>query len=452
MNNTILIAEDEPMQRKMLQILLTRKLGYKVISVVNGKEAVEHVQSSNVGDINAVLLDIGMPVMDGFDALKAIRKYRPDLPVLILTGSDDTNLAVRAIKDGASDFIVKPPEPAHLDIAIKNAIRLSILSRELIKTKRDKEGALAFTDLIGHSAGLAEAVAYGRKAATSNVPVLITGESGVGKELFARAIHGESNRVGTPFVAINCSAIPVHLVEATLFAPENGALRRTEGGTIFLDDVGELPQEAQVRLLRLLQHKDIEPAGGGKPVKINTRIIAASERDLARDVQSGKFREDLYFRLNILPIPLLPLRERTQDIVPIAEYFIESLSMSEGLLTKTLSKEAKHYLAAQHWSGNVRELENLIHRALVLSDDEVIDDAVLQHIHEVSAKPHPIERRATPGLHINMRKPDGSFKTMSEIETEALRTVLTHFEDNITRAADALGIAKSTFYRKIKDA
>ena len=284
------------------------------------------------------------------------------------------------------------------------------------------------------------------------MPVLITGESGVGKELFARAIHGESKRVGTPFAAINCSAIPAHLVETTLFSPDNGALRRTEGGTVFLDDVGELPQEAQVRLLRLLQHKEIEPAGGGKSVKVNTRIIAASERDLARDVQSGKFREDLYFRLNILSIPLLPLRERPQDIVPIAEYFIERLSTSEGLLTKTLTKEAKHYLTGQYWSGNVRELENLIHRALVLSDDDVINDTVLQHIHEVNAKPQPIERRATSALHINMRKPDGGFKTMSEIETEALRSALTHFENNITRAADVLGIAKSTFYRKIKDA
>jgi DNA-binding NtrC family response regulator len=447
----ILIAEDDPVQRKMLHMLLTKKLGYTVISVANGKEAVERVQSSNVGDINAVILDISMPVMDGFEALKTIRKYRPDLPVLILTGNDDTSIAVRAIKDGASDFIIKPPQPAHLDIAIKNAIRLSTLSRELIKMKRDKEGALAFTDLVGRSAGLAEAVAYGRKAAASNVPVLITGESGVGKELFARAIHGESKRVGTPFVAINCSAIPEHLVEATLFGHDNGAIRRSEGGTVFLDDVGELPQEAQVRLLRLLQHREIEPAVGGKPVKVNTRIIAASERDLARDVQSGKFREDLYFRLNILSIPLLPLRERKEDIVSIAEYFLERLSTSEGLLTKTLSKEAKHYLTVQHWSGNVRELENLIHRALVLSDEEVITDGVLQHICEVNSKPQTIERRATPTLHINMRKADGSFKTMSEIETEALRTALRYFDDNITRAADMLGIAKSTFYRKIKD-
>jgi DNA-binding NtrC family response regulator len=452
MAETILIVEDEPVQRKMIGALLSKKLGYGVLMASHGKDALERIESSNIGEISAVLLDIQMPEMDGFETLQAIRKYRPDLPVIMLTGSDDTNIAVRAIKEGASDFILKPPNPAQLDIAIKNAIRLSALSRELTKMKRDKEGALAFTDLVGHNAGLSEAVAYGRKAAASNVPVLIMGETGVGKELFARAIHGESKRVGAPFVAINCSAIPEHLVESTLFSADKGALRKAEAGTLFLDDVGELPAEAQVRLLRLLQHKDIEPAGGGKPFKANVRIIAASERDLTRDVQAGKFREDLYFRLNILPITLAPLRNRKQDIIPIAEYFIERLSASEGLLPKALAPQAQHYLTMQRWSGNVRELENLIHRALVLTDDDVIDDGVLKQIHEASGSAVPAERRAALSLHINLRTPEGYFKTMSEIETETLRTMLNHFNQNITRAADTLGIAKSTFYRKIKDA
>lgn len=452
MTDTILIGEDDPVQLKMLSLLLSKKLGYRVLSAANGEEVVARVQSSNVGDINAVLLDIDMPQMDGLEALKVIRKYRPDLPVLMLTGSDNTNLAVRSIKEGASDFIVKPADPTHLDVAIKNAIRLSTLSRELTKMRRDKEGALAFSDLVGHTGGMAEAVAYGRKAAASSVPVLITGESGVGKELFARAIHGESKRVGAPFIALNCSAIPEHMVEDVLFSYEKGALRKADGGTVFLDDIGELPQEAQVRLLRVLQHKEIEPVGGGKPVKVNTRIIAANERDLARDVHSGKFREDLYFRLNILPIALLPLRERKQDIVPIAEYFIERIAASEGLLTKTLSKEAKTYLTEQVWSGNVRELENLIHRALVLSDDVTLDDTLLHDIHEALAKTQPAERRVSPTLHINLKHADGSFKTMAEIEAETLQTMLKHFENNITRASDILGIAKSTYYRKIKDA
>ncbi|MDX1975922.1 MAG: sigma-54 dependent transcriptional regulator [Rickettsiales bacterium] len=452
MVDTILIVEDDRVQQRMIVTLLTKKLGYQALTASNGKDALAKIQESNVGDINAVLLDIQMPEMDGFETLQAIRKYRPDLPVIMLTGSDNTGIAVKAIKEGASDFIVKPPDPAHLDVAIKNAMRLSTLSRELTKMKRDKEGALSFNDLVGCNSGLANAVALGRKAAASAVPVLITGESGVGKELFARAIHGESKRVGSPFVAVNCSAIPEHLIEGTLFSPEKGAFRKAENGTVFLDDIDKLPHEAQVRLLRLLQHKEIESVNIAKPIKVNVRIIAASERDLARDIQGGKFREDLYFRLNILPIALPSLRERKQDIIPIAEYFIERLAVSEGLLSKKLNKMAKNYLINQYWSGNVRELENLIHRALVVADDEDIDEVVLQQIHQASSAPQIIERRTTPALHINMRLPDGRFKTIDEIEVEALRNALAHFENNITHAADAVGMAKSTFYRKIKDA
>ncbi|MDX2074725.1 MAG: sigma-54 dependent transcriptional regulator [Alphaproteobacteria bacterium] len=456
MTNTILIAEDDPVQQKMLTMLLTKKLGYKVISVSNGEEAVARVQSSNIGEINAVLLDINMPVMDGFAALKTIRKYRPDLPVLMLTGSDDTNIAVKAIKEGASDFIVKPPEATHLDIAIKNAIRLSALSQELAKLKRDKEGAVAFTDLIGHNAGLAQTVAYGRKAAASDVPVLLMGETGVGKELFARTIHGESKRVTAPFVALNCSTM-AHNIEQALFgtgAPgQAGKIRAAEGGTLFLDDITELSPDAQVRLLRVLQQKEIEPSDGGKPIKVNVRVISATDRDIKRDVQTGRFREDLYFRLNVLPITIPALREHREDIVPLAEYFIQRIAVSDRLTPKSLEPDAIDYLLHHAWPGNVRELEGLIHRALVLADSDAIDHAILEQIHESNAQATtPTERRTPQALHINMRHADGSFKTMSEIETETLRTMLAHFENNITRASDILGIAKSTFYRKIKDA
>lgn len=455
MTNTILIAEDDTLQQKMLSMLLSKKLGYKVVSASNGQEAVARVQSSNIGEINAVLLDINMPVMDGFEALKTIRKYRPDLPVLMLTGSDDTNIAVKAIKEGASDFIVKPPEPSHLDIAIQNAIRLSALSQELAKLKRDKEGAVAFTDLIGHNAGLAQTVAYGRKAAASDVPILLMGETGVGKELFARTIHGESKRVSAPFVALNCSTM-AHNIEQTLFGAsvpgQAGKIRAAEGGTLFLDDITELSPDAQVRLLRVLQQKEIEPSGGGKPIKVNVRIISATERDIKRDVQTGRFREDLYFRLNVLPITIPALREHREDIVPLAEHFIQRIAISDRLSAKSLEPNAIDYLVHHAWPGNVRELEGLIHRALVLADNDFIDRAILEQIHESANATKTTERRAPLALHINMRHADGSFKTMSEMETECLRTMLAHFENNITRASDILGIAKSTFYRKIKDA
>ncbi len=460
MTDTILIAEDDPLQRRMMVAMLSKKLGYKVIAASNGKEAVDILQSSNLGEINVVLLDISMPVMDGFEALKYIRKYHSGLPVLMLTGNEDINIAVKAIKEGASDFIVKPPEPAHLDIAIKNSIRISTLSRELAKLKRDREGVLSFTDLVGHNAGIAGAVAYGRKAASSDVPVLLMGESGVGKELFARAIHGESKRASAQFVTINCSAMSQH-IEQILFgdsrnsignnAPRDvGKIRAADGGTIFLDDVTELPPDVQIRLLRLLQQKEVEPLSGGRAVKVNVRIISATDRDLLRDVQSGRFREDLYFRMNVLPITIPPLRQRPQDIITLAEYFIQKISVSDGIVLKTLTPDAKNYLTKNHWSGNVRELEGLIHRALVLSESDSIDHEILEQIHESNMAAEPVERRATPALHINMRKADGSFKTMSEIEAETLQTALSHFENNISKAATCLDIAKSTFYRKIK--
>lgn len=455
MDETILIAEDDVVQLRMLSMLLSKKLGYTVISAHNGAEALARIRASNVGEINAVLLDIGMPVMDGFEALRAIRTYRPDLPVLMLTGSDDTNIAVKAIKEGASDFIVKPPQPAQLDVTIRNAIRLSALAQELAKLKRDKEGAVAFSDLIGHRGGLAATVAYGRKAAACDVPVLLMGETGVGKELFARTIHGESKRVGAPFVALNCSTM-AHTIEQTLFGSptpgQGGHIRAAEGGSLFLDDITELPPEAQARLLRVLQQKEIEPLGGGRPVRVNVRILSATDRDIRREVQAGRFREDLYLRLNVLPITIPPLREHTQDILPLAEHFVQRISVSDRLPPKTLEADAIDYLMHHPWPGNVRELEGLIHRALVLAESEAIDRALLEQIHESSTAPPPAERRAPQALHLNLRHADGSFKRMDEVEAETLRMVLAHFEGNITRASDILGLAKSTFYRKIKTA
>lgn len=461
--SSILIAEDDPLQRRMLSTLLNKKLGYEVIIAVNGREAVDRVQASNVGDISAVLLDISMPLMDGFEALKSIRKYRPDLPVIMLTGNDDTGMAVKSIKEGASDFIVKPPEAVHLDLALKNAIRLSVLSQELAKLKRDKEGTAAFSDLIGHRSGLAQTVAYGRKAAASDVPVLLMGETGTGKEMFARTIHCESKRVGAPFVALNCSAMAQH-IEQLLFGDERGALpspsapralgkiRAAEGGTLFLDDITELPMDIQVRLLRVLQQKEIEPLAGGRALKVNVRIISATDRDLRREVEAGRFREDLYFRLNVLPITLIPLRERPQDILLLAEYFIGRIAILDRLPIKSLTLDARDYLVRQPWPGNVRELEGLIHRALVLSEDHEIDRDVLEQIHESSVAAPIAEHKVPAVLHINMRDVKGAFKSMAEIEAEAMRMVLLHFQNNITHAAAALGIAKSTFYRKIKDA
>lgn len=451
MPHTVLIGEDDPLQREMLLLLLKKKLGYKALTAQNGREVMRQVQDGNMGDINAVLLDLEMPEMNGFETLLQLRKYRPDLPVIILTARDDTSVAVKAIKEGASDFIVKPADPAQLDVALKNAIRLSTLSRELARLNRDREGALGFSDVIGHEGGLSQAVEYARKAAASDVPVLMTGETSTGKELLARAIHGESRRVGAPFVAMHCGAIPSQSIESVLFGQASGGrnpgkFREADRGTIFLDDIHALPHDAQVKLLRVLQQREIEPVGGEKPVKINVRVISATDRDLQEEVRARRFREDLYFRLNVLTITMPPLRERTQDILPLAEYFLQRFASLDALPLKTLTSDARRYLTEYVWPGNMRELEGLIHRALVLSEGDAINRALLKQIHDADTE------TATPGTgpHIVLKKPNGLPKTMAEIETEAMQKTLEQYEHNITRAAEALGMAKSTFYRRIK--
>lgn len=463
---TILIAEDEPTQRHMLKALLEKRFGYQVVAVENGQQAVALVEASPVEEIAAVILDVEMPVMDGFSALRHLRHFRPDLPVLMLTGHGETAMAVKAIKEGASDFIVKPPEPAHLDIALKNAMRISALSQELRRLKRDKEGALAFSDLVGHLGGLKEAAGMGRRAAASDVPVLLIGETGVGKELFARAIHGESRRVGAPFLAINCGAMPANLIESVLFGHERGAFtgaiartigkfREAEGGTLFLDEVAELPLEAQTKLLRVLQQKEVEPVGATRPLPVNVRVISATHRDLRQAVREGRFREDLYFRLNVLPITLPPLRERRGDILPLAEYFLQRIASGDQLPLKSLNPDALQYLKAQHWPGNVRELENLLHRALVLSEQESITRPELERLHDQptdapSAHTSSAGADLSPAHLLSLLDRQGIFRPMAMLEAEAMEKALQYFEGNVTRAAEALGIAKSTFYRKRK--
>jgi len=452
MIHTILIGEDEPVQRKMLASLLARKLGYKTLLAKNGLQVLEIVRESNLGDISAILLDLEMPEMDGFETLKALHKHRPDLPVLILTSKDDTQAAVQAIKEGASDFIVKPADPAQLDVALKNAIRLSSLSRELTRLKRDREGALSFHDVVGYDGGLKRSVDYARKAAASDVPVLMTGEISTGKELLARAIHGESRRVGAPFVTIHCSAIPEQSIEITLFGRSGagmrspGKFREADRGTIFLDDIHALPHDAQVQLLRVLQQREIEPVGADKPIKVNVRVISATDRDLKEEVKAGRFREDLYFRLNVLTINLPPLRERKQDILPLAEHLLQRLSSQDALPIRSLAADARHYLTDYLWPGNMRELEGLIHRALVLSEGEVITRSLLKQIHEMNIDPGA----AIAGPHITLKNASGLPKTMAEIEAEVMEKTLEEYKNNITLAAASLGIAKSTFYRKRK--
>ncbi len=462
MTHPVLIVEDDEMQRQMLSTLLRRKLDFGSCEAENGHEALEILESDISRTIKLIILDLNMPVMGGLETLEILRQKHPSIPVIMLTGSTDITDAVKAMKLGAIDFLHKPYEGDRMVVTVRNALRISTLTKEVSRLKSEKDGTFTFENLIGHDDGLSSVVNIGRKAAAADIPVLITGETGTGKEVFAEAIHGEGGRTGKPFIAVNCGAIPSQLVESTLFGHEKGAFtgatektigkfREAEGGTILLDEVGELPLDTQVKLLRVLQQKEVEPVGAGKPLPINVRVISATNRDLQEEVTEGNFREDLFFRLNVLQIELLPLRDRKQDIPALASHFIERFCVNEGGVPKDMSAATEKQLMNYDWPGNVRQLENAISRAMVVSDGNILDIEDLTGLTSGSES-RSVNNATHHHKDIRIISSDGDFKTVDEIEQEAMQLALDHFDHNITQAAKALGMAKSTFYKKMKNA
>ncbi len=465
MTQPVLIVEDDQMQRQMLATLMKRKLDFGSCEAENGREALRILEADTSKTIKLIILDLDMPVMGGMETLGILSQKYPSIPVIMLTGNKDIEPAVQAMKLGAIDFLTKPYEGDRMMVTVKNALKISILSKEVSRLKSEKEGTFTFENLIGHDGGLLPIINIGRKAAASDIPVLITGETGTGKEVFSEAIHGEGGRAGKPFIAVNCGAIPAQLVESTLFGHEKGSFtgatekvigkfREAEGGTIFLDEVGELPLDTQVKLLRVLQQKEVEPVGSGKPVPVNVRVISATNRDLEKEVEEGNFREDLFFRLNVLQIELPPLRERREDITTLASHFIERFCVNEGGVPKDLSKAMETKLTNHDWPGNVRQLENTISRAMVVSDGNVLDIEDFAALFSGAGQPtaNASQNFTQKQQDIRVISSDGDFKTVDDIEREAMDIALEHFGRNITQAAKALGMAKSTFYKKIKGA
>lgn len=462
MSHTVLVVDDDATIRKTLAMLIVRKMEFRVAEAENGKEGLSILEADREGKISLAILDLNMPGIGGLEALKIIRERHPHIPVLVLTASREEQDAAQAVRLGAADFMTKPVQPERLIVSVQNAIRMYTLSSEVARLKKEASGALTFADLIGYDGGLKAVVASGRKAAGSNIPVLIGGETGTGKEVFARALHGESIRAGAPFVAVNCGAIPEKLVESTLFGHEKGAFtgavakaagkfREAQGGTIFLDEVGDLPLEAQVKLLRVLQQKEVEPVGAGLSVPVDVRILSATNKNLEQEVCAGRFREDLFFRLNVLPLSLPPLRDRRGDIPALTRGFIARFAAGEGREVKPLSPEAERMLAAHDWPGNVRELENAVHRAMVLGDHPALrpEDFTLNARGQQGGAGDSATAFQQDATTISILTPGGMVKPMAEIEEEVISTALSHHRNNVTRAAAELGVAKSTLYRKM---
>src|SRR5918994_6563156 len=393
---TILIADDDAVQRRLVENMV-QKCGYEPLVAEGGAPAVPLLPAPDAPPIDAVVLDLVMPGLDGLGVLAKMRDAGVSVPVIVQTAHGGIDNVVSAMRAGAQDFVVKPVGFERLQVSLRNALNTSALKGELQRIRHSREGRLTFADIITRSATMASVLRTAQKAAASSIPVLIEGESGVGKELFARAIHGSGERKAKPFVAVNCGAIPDNLVESILFGHEKGAFTgaterhlgkfvEASGGTLFLDEVGELPLAAQVKLLRAIQEGEVEPVGARRPVKVDVRLISATNRDLIADVKDGRFREDLFYRLHVFPIAVPPLRERSEDIPDLVRHFLARIAAEEGKRVRTISGEALSLLVRYDWPGNVRQLENALFRAVVLADgDEITLAEFPQIVCEVEA-------------------------------------------------------------------
>ncbi len=377
---TILIADDDAVQRRLVENMV-QKCGYEPLVVDSGDAAVALLTGADAQAIDAVVLDLVMPGLDGLGVLAKIREAGVNVPVIVQTAHGGIDNVVSAMRAGAQDFVVKPVGFERLQVSLRNALNTSALKGELQRIRHSREGRLTFADVITRSETMAGVLRTAQKAAASSIPVLVEGESGVGKELFARAIHGSSERKAKPFVAVNCGAIPDNLVELILFGHEKGAFTgaterhmgkfvEAHGGTLFLDEVGELPLAAQVKLLRALQEGTVEAVGGRKPVKVDVRIISATNRKLLDLVKNGAFREDLFYRLHVLPLTIPPLRMRREDIPHLLRHFLARFSAEENRTITGISGEAMAHLAQLDWPGNIRQLENTVYRAVVMSESD----------------------------------------------------------------------------------
>src|SRR5712675_1073860 len=344
---TILIADDDPVQRRLVENMV-QKCGYETLVVDSGDEVIALLTAPDAQTIDALVLDLVMPGLDGMGVLAKIREAGLALPVIVQTAHGGIDNVVSAMRAGAQDFVVKPVGIERLQVSLRNALNTSALKGELQRIRHSREGRLTFSDIITRSEAMTNVLRTAQKAASSTIPVLIEGESGVGKELFARAIHGSGERKAKPFVAVNCGAIPDNLVESILFGHEKGAFTgaterhmgkfvEATGGTLFLDEVGELPLAAQVKLLRALQEGTVEAVGGRKPVKVDVRIISATNRKLLDHVKAGRFREDLFYWLHVFPIAVPALAERPEDIAELVRHFLARFAAEEGKRIRAIS-------------------------------------------------------------------------------------------------------------------
>jgi two-component system, NtrC family, response regulator AtoC len=436
----ILVADDERIIRFVLRETLEKE-GYFVEEAENGEEAVLKVRSSI---FHLVILDMKMPRMNGIEALKEIHKINPDIPVVIITAFGTSNIASKAMREGAYDYFVKPFNVSEIRIVVKRAIE----KRRLLNHVKQLESQLIqehrFDKIIGTSSKMQDVFSLIQKVVTNDVTILICGDSGTGKELVAQAVHYQSYRAKKPFVKVSCVAIPEALLESEMFGHERGAFtgahqmrpgkfELAHEGTLFLDEIGDMPMSLQAKLLRVIQEREFERVGGRKTIKVDVRIIAATNVKLTEAVKAGTFREDLYFRINVLPIFLPSLRERGGDIPILVDHFIKYYNQKLGKRINNVSKETMRILQGYTWPGNVRELENVIQRAIILSSGDVLSEDLLP-----------------PNIHAEPALPEIDFLTdnFSLPMPDRIQSVKENFRRQET--ADLLGISRKSLHNKMQ--
>jgi len=438
----VLIVDDDASSRRLLEVRL-RALECQVLMAADGREALAAIQQ----EVPALmLLDLQMPRMDGMELLRTLRKDGIEIPVIVITAYGSIEAAVEAMKEGAYDFIPKPFDPKHLEIVVRKALEREGLRREveILTEEADKRYHL----VVGKSTKMNQVVDTAKRAAASKATVLLLGQSGTGKEIFARAIHNWSERKGKPFIAISCVGLSKELLESELFGHEKGAftgadqlkkgkVEFADGGTVFLDEVGDISQELQTKLLRFLQEREFERVGGTKPINVDVRIIAATNRDLDASVREGRFREDLYHRLNVIPIALPPLKERREDIPALSQYFLRRFSLETKRNFTEITKQAEEQLLSYDWPGNVRELANVIERAVVLGQGPKI---TLQDLPGRIAATEP--RVSSEGS--SYREATNTY------ERQLIMKVLSETHGNRAAAAKTLGLHEKYLLRLIR--
>jgi DNA-binding NtrC family response regulator len=474
----VLIVDDDIVQLRLTSEVANRA-GFAAVTATGGTQALELLRADP--GIGAVILDLVMPDLDGMAVMEIMRREGIATPVIIQTAHSSLETVVTAMRHGAADFFVKPVAPERLVVSLRNALKLGELET-LLRTDRNRfAGTLAPTDIVTRAPAMDRVLSLCARAARSTLPVLIEGEAGVGKDLVARVIHGSGDRAGKPFVAIDCAALPAEGADVILFGrrkagsvDQPGKFAEAQGGTLYLDEVGDLPAETQESLLRVIQEGEIVPVGADRAVRVNVRIITATSRRLLNLTVAGAFREDLFYRLNVMPIYVPPLRDRLEDLPLLVNHFIARLAAETGRRTVGISDAAIELLRGYAWPGNVRQLENAVYRAIVLSDSAYLQsvdfpqivasgagrDEALRQTAAVPTSSVPVHidaasntrsmNRTTPAVDRFVSR-NGEVAALADVERELIVFALGHYGHRMSRVARALGIGRSTLYRKLRE-